>query len=238
MKRYYDGDIVKRGGYRFRVNYPHDEDHEAPWDDGDGRGIVRELPYGENKKPGERIMQTHNRDKWAFDWAGTIKKAKEEGWGVDPALVTKYGWTNAQMAEAATKAEFDLFRSWLKDEWHYVGIVITHLPEEDSDTLLPGYVPLDYGHAVWGFQNNDEYLTTETDNMIDSYVAELDNAAALVRIAEELAALEKKQRDDETHTAIATLRSAIAWSHFTDEYKLSLRQAVTLLAGRAGVTEP
>lgn len=239
MSKYYDGDIIIRGGYRFRVNYPRDDDAGPPWENSDQRGIVSDWTT-HDKRPGERVLSTDRRSRRFFDWAGTIAKAKEEGWGISEerraAWEAKLGKppTKGQIAEAAVQSEFDHFRSWCNNDWMYVGLVLTHIPEDENDNE----VEMDYGHAVWGFGSSDEYLYTETDNMIDQYVSELDEAKRAEDAARELAAQEEEARDMRNHDAVVALRNAILWSHFTDEFKLDLQLALATLAESAGTDYP
>ncbi len=246
MSKYYDGDIVERGGHRFRINYPQDTDHEAPWEDGDGRGIVSDIT-SRDKRPGERVLfKDHHHNKRYFDWAGTIAKAKEEGWGLGEkklaALEAKLGKppTRGQIIETAVQSEFDHFRTWLNDDWYYVGIVVTLLSQDGegrySDT--EEYTPNDYGHAVWGFESNDPDLYMETDSMIDAYVEELAKAKIKEDAERERAAQEEERHDMANHEAVVTLRNAILWSHFTDEFKLDLQLALAYLAESAGTDYP
>jgi hypothetical protein len=241
MKTYYDGDIVERDGFRFRVNFPADTDHEAPWDDGDGRGIVSDWT-SRDKHPGEVTLFTDRHgSKRYFDWSGTIAKAKLEGWGLGDekhaALEAKLGQppTRGQIIEASVRSEFDNFRKWLNDEWQYVGIVITHIPAGDDEESAPN----DYTHAVWGFDDSDDsYLSDEVDGMIDSFVVELTEAKAKEEAAAAQAAQEEERRDMANHEAVVALRNAILWSHFTDEFKLDLQLALSTLAESAGTDYP
>src|ERR1019366_6268021 len=79
---YDDGEVVEKDGLRFRIDIKPDEDTGAPWDEGDGNGIVSEWT-NRAKKPGELILSSACRgSKHYYDWAGTIVKARNEGWGL------------------------------------------------------------------------------------------------------------------------------------------------------------
>ncbi len=240
MTKYYDGDIVEHEGFRFRINYPRDDDHEAPWDDGDGRGIVSE-PTIRNKRPGERVLsKDHHHNRRYFDWAGTMAKAKEEGWGLGEkklaALEAKLGKppTRGQITEAAVQSEFDHFRKWLNDDWVYIGIVVTHIPPGDSDEFIAD----DYEHAVWGFESDDPGLFEETNGIIEMILDELKEAKVKAEAEAAQAALQEEQHDMANHDAVVILRQAILWSHFTDEFKLDLQLALAYLAESAGTDYP
>ena len=79
--------------------------------------------------------------------------------GRDPAKPL----TRGEIVAAAVDADYEFLRSWCNDEWHHCGIVVTHIPHG----MEPGEVENDYGHAVWGFADNDyEYLTREAHSII------------------------------------------------------------------------
>jgi hypothetical protein len=243
---YSDGEIVERGGYRFRVNYPNDEDHEAPWNDGDGQGIVIEPNrYTQAKKPGWRVLHSGDRwDKWYFDWQGTIAKAKLEGWGLGPEGIAALAWklkrdpTPGEINEEAVEQNFQWMRGFLRDDWWYCAIIITHLPDPDDDTVPRDYHP---DHACWGFDTSSpEYIAEETDSMIDNYIGELDTMAAQERREEEAAALERERLDDEAREAVVLLWKEITNWRFGQNAPTTANMLAALeyLAGRVGTPYP
>lgn len=168
-------EVVERDGFRFLVELFYDPDHEAPWDDGDGNGIVIEPDRYYTKKPGHRLLWSSDRHyKWFFDWQGTVQKAKDENWGLNPEavklLAQKLGRapTKGDLAAAATQSEYNRIRAWLRGEWWYCGVVVTKLtddPEEDDS------VETDFKHAVWGLE--DGYYTPEYGPNYGQYKAEV-----------------------------------------------------------------
>lgn len=228
----YDGCEVERGGYTFRVNFPCDEDHEPPWDDGDGQGIVSAVGVTRPKKPGERVLfKDRHHDRTYFDWEGSIQKAKSESWGLSDEEVEKLKGklgkypTRGQIVEAAVQRNFEWMRRWVRDEWEYVGIQITLLrdgKEVSSET-------------AWGFDNDDlTSLSTETHWMIDQMLGELREQKAL----DEKAAQEEEAADMRSAEAVVALRNAIIWSHFSESFKQDLYKALAQLAERAGTPYP
>jgi hypothetical protein len=150
-------------GYTAEVQFRYDTDHGAPWEDDDGRGIVSEWTT-RDKLPGERVLCTdsHGRDKRFYDWAGTIAKAKADGWDAPPY---KTG-TKGETAARAVAADFEYLRSWCADEWCFVGVLVSlryNGAEVDSD-------------ACWGYETYDNYHETaarETaEGMRDSHIKE------------------------------------------------------------------
>lgn len=153
----YHSEIIEREGFRFRAEIFYDTDHEAPWDDGDGNGIVIEPERHYTKKPGHRPLWSSDRnDKWFFDWQGTVKKAREEGWGIDPKfipmLTEKLGHppTKGEIAVIGAQSEYDRFRAWLRGDWWYCGVTLTLLSDDpDEDDA----VDTDYGHSIRGVED-------------------------------------------------------------------------------------
>lgn len=75
-------------GLTFAAYTTPDDSHGRPWVESDCYGIVREAT-GENyanvrplKSPGERFLKWERRWGLAYDWQGTMKKARAEGWGL------------------------------------------------------------------------------------------------------------------------------------------------------------
>lgn len=167
----YHNDIITRDKLRFRIRFEPDEDHEPPWEDGDGQGIVSQWTT-RNKLPGERVLHTDRSAKRYFDWKGTVAKAKLEGWGLCDEEKAKLGVklgrapTAKEITEAAVEANFEWMRRWCNDDWHYVGIVIERLSnvgaEDDEGTVVD---------SCWGFEDSDPHLQNEAESMLN-YVAE------------------------------------------------------------------
>lgn len=148
-----DNDTFEHKGKLYRIEVVHDEGHEEPWNDGDGWGIVSDWRRQDwrgryPKEPGERILCTNGRAARVFDWAGTMRKAKEEGWDAKP-----YGeGTKGQRAARAVQAEFDRFAAWCNDQWHYVGVMVTHLVciDEENEEYEEGKKA-----SLWGLESDD-----------------------------------------------------------------------------------
>ena len=118
MDHHYHEEIQEHNGRQYRVRFFYDNDHEAPWEDGDGRGIVHAVSDHADKKPGWRLLYTNRGDAWYLEWAGTIKKAKDEGWGLGDEKLAQLRATlgadptPGQIRERAVQMEYDFFRAW------------------------------------------------------------------------------------------------------------------------------
>lgn len=88
---YRDYETMEHKGHAFRVSFEHDQDRGPPWEDDCGRGIVSDWRThrkwaGEScKAPGERILCTDHHSARFFDFAGTVEKARRDGWGLRAA---------------------------------------------------------------------------------------------------------------------------------------------------------
>ena len=175
---YFDGDTFERNGRTFEVNHPYDDSGRVPWEDDDGLGIVSDWER-RNKAPGERILCEDRSSKRFFDFAGTIAKAKKDGWGLCPEdlakLESKLGHkpSKGEIAAEATEKEFEFLRSWCNDEWQYVGVVVTHIPDPDY--------PDEKGdsQSLWGIEScSTDYLRDVAHELADALCHDLNKATA------------------------------------------------------------
>ena len=145
-----DGDTFTYKGLVFRVRLPFDEDHEPPWEDGDGHGIVSEWTT-RSKAPGERILHEDRRSRRYFDVVGTQAIALRDGWGCAHLTHAQFTAgqlppehpTRAAMAACAVDREYRRLRAWCRNEWHYVGVCVTREDTGEEE-------------SVWGIEDCEE----------------------------------------------------------------------------------
>jgi len=149
--RLYDGETFEQGGYTFRVTFPQDADHGAPWEDYDGHGIVSEWTR-RPKLAGERILVSDGRDypsRRYYDVAGTLKIARRDSWGAPDGR--RPGETRRAELARAVEADYEFLRGWCTDQWTYVGVVVTWIDAEGHDLGLT--------ESLWGVESSeDTYL--------------------------------------------------------------------------------
>lgn len=133
-------------GLKFAAYTTHDDSHGRPWEEGDGYGIVRELRgdscYSSRpvKAPGERFLSWERGWGLAYDWQGTMKKARAEGWGLSDearaALVARFGRDprGREVVAESVRLDFERLRGWANDEWGYVGVIVELLDVEGEGT--------------------------------------------------------------------------------------------------------
>jgi hypothetical protein len=113
-------------GHPFKLEVFHDAHAAAPWEMSDMHGPVRQIGSNDPMRPGERwLTDPHYGQGWVYDWEGAIKIALRDKWG-HPQMTSPPNLSANQIAAAAVQADFEYLRAWLRDEWHYVGVCVTH----------------------------------------------------------------------------------------------------------------
>lgn len=165
--RYWDGDTFERHGREFRVEFPYDLSIDAPWEREDGHGPVSGWRYGDSctgrpvKAPGERVLCTDRRSFRAYDFAGALKLAAKDGWGLGDEdrqkLAARLGRepTRREIQVQAVEQDFDRLRRWCANDWGYVGVIVT-------DTAT-GQV-----ESLWGIESDaTDYLAEVAHELAD-----------------------------------------------------------------------
>jgi len=76
--------------------------------------------------------------------------------------------TSGEIRAEAVRRDFEHLRGWATDQWHWVGVIVTLLgDDEDMDDLIA----VDYTHALWGVEDSDpSYVREVADDLIDNVV--------------------------------------------------------------------
>jgi hypothetical protein len=169
---------IEINGLTFQVEFEHDGDTCAPWEDGDGHGIVSDWT-SRDKRAGELVLNSAHGSKRYYDYAATCKIALRDGWGHGDDVA---GETKRQKAARATLADFEYLRLWCVDQWSYNTVIVTLLDEngdvtEICDTLCAVETYNDYHETVaremaenlaaecgktWGATTKSTYAYTQT----------------------------------------------------------------------------
>ena len=145
----YHTETISHNGTDYRVEYIHDADHDAPWDNDCATGIVSEWT-SRAKRPGERVLCSNR----FYDVQGTMRKAKAEGWNTAPYDVPG-------KAARAVDADFKRLRAWCNDEWHYMGVVVFPLTD-DGDELRS------QSQSLWGIESDcEDYIKEVTQELLE-----------------------------------------------------------------------
>lgn len=168
-----DTTTINAHGLTFRVSVERDDDCERPWKCCDGHGPVREgsrSDYGRHisKRAGEVILHQgdRNRYSWVYDWAGALKLAAKDGWGVSPEHRPAM-WdtlTAKQQTEVAVQRDFDYLKAWCEDEWVYAGVYVQLMIEDEDGDLVDYDGPLQFDYAIWGVEFWQMYSLSKAKN--------------------------------------------------------------------------
>lgn len=153
MNEAFNTETIEHKGVTVLIEYFYDSDRGAPWKEEDGHGVIRDTRayYGwPDKKPGEIIIHQDRGDYWLYDIQATTEIAKRDGWGV--AAVDAAGLTKGQITALAVKRDMEFCRGYLRDDWHYAGIVCTVLDKHGEKT--------DDEDSCCGFETFDDYHET------------------------------------------------------------------------------
>lgn len=141
MNEAYKTDTLVQHGKTYRVDWFHDYDAGAPWENSDCHGPVSEWTR-RGKKPSEMILHSDRGAHRFYDFAQAVKLARRDGWNTAP-----YDWpSKGAQAAAAALVDFEYLRRWCTDQWHYCGIVVTLLDDEGEDT--------DITSSLWGVEDD------------------------------------------------------------------------------------
>jgi hypothetical protein len=66
--------------------------------------------------------------------------------------------TLGEIRAEAVRRDFEYLSGWAKDEWHWCGVVVTPLGE---DPEMDAFTPMDYMHALWGINDDDDAYIAE-----------------------------------------------------------------------------
>ncbi len=162
------------GGLTARVTVEYDHYAGTPWDNEDGHGPVSEWTR-RGKRPGERVLCDDHGARRYYDFADAVATARTDGWDAPP-----YGTgTPGQRAARAAEADFARLRAWCRDDWCYVGLVVT-IYAEDVELATA---------SLWGIESDADadYFNETVADLLAEALAEARPQAA--RIAATLAAV-------------------------------------------------
>lgn len=164
----YRTETREHGTMRFRIEWVHDSDHDAPWVEDDGHGAVSDWTT-RAKRPGEMILCTDRRMRRLYDFAGAVKTARADGWNTAP-----YEWpSKGSQAHAAALADFEYLRRWCNDDWWHCGIVVTLLDSDGDDDSVDA--------SLWGIEDGLPGSREWHEEVITDLIAEcMDQITAMI----------------------------------------------------------
>lgn len=153
-----DDQTIEVDGFDVSARIEYDDSMGRPWEEHDGHGPVSEWTR-RAKRPGERVLHDDRGSYLYYDWQEAIQIAKRDGWDAEP-----YGTgTPGQRAERAVAADFKRLRDWCRNEWCWVGVVLS---------VSKNGVTLDeHAASLWGIESDcGDYLVEVANDMIPEAV--------------------------------------------------------------------
>lgn len=177
-----DGDMIERNGFTFRVNILDDDNSDPPWNRADGHGPVTDW-LRRSKGPGEWTLSTYSDKSRYYDAQEATATAKRDNWGLGEEalaeLTQRLGKvpTRGEIRAEAVKRDFNFLSGWCNDQWGYIGIIVTHIPDDEESED----VKTDYSNALWGIESDAyEYREEVAFDLADEICATLHDEAAAV----------------------------------------------------------
>jgi hypothetical protein len=146
-------DTIELNGRTYTVTTEYDDCMGAPWEEHDGLGIVSDW-VTRDKHAGEWILSSDHNSKRFYDYAGTMKKARAECWGLGPdriaALTERTGRvpTKGEIVAEAVRFDFEYLRGWCDNSWYWVFVAVTG-PDGERETVGGFDSEDDAGHAEY-----------------------------------------------------------------------------------------
>jgi hypothetical protein len=160
-------DTIEIDGLTFVVDMVPDIDAGAPWDNQECLGDVSHWER-RDKAPGERVLSgsrsDHGGQRRFYDFAGAVRRARSEG------------MTGKDAAEAADR-EYHYLRAWCRDDWYYMGVIVTLLDVEGNKT--------DISDSVWCVESDGDYSRVIADELasgLHTQYGHLDELTTVTRI--------------------------------------------------------
>lgn len=165
-----DGESIEtepdENGVFYRATIENDDGMGLPWEEHDGHGIIRRVSTYEqgDKRSGERLLYwgDWNEDTVLYDWAATIEKAKQEGWGCSKHEHK----TKGEKVACAVQQDFNYLEGFLNDRWHWVSLIVQAYKkcEMGEEHAIP-----DKFSCLGGMDslNEYDYLTEEANNLLE-----------------------------------------------------------------------
>ena len=132
---------IEHNGWTAEITVEQDQcGMGAPWEEHDGHGEVTGWER-RDKRPGEWILCGDRGAKRFYNFAGAMKTARADGWGIgDEALaVLERGLgrkaTKGEVFEAAVKSDFEYLAGWANDRWTWL-CYSTEITSPDGRTFL------------------------------------------------------------------------------------------------------
>lgn len=127
----YDSSTLNYRGLTFTVAKHYDETMQAPWEEHDSHGIVTDwINSGDAPEDARELNRDRTRVRY-YDLAASLERARADQWGLTDtdraalALTLGRELTAEDVTAEAVRKDYEHLRAWCRDEWHYMGVVVT-----------------------------------------------------------------------------------------------------------------
>ena len=149
--------VVTVDGFEIEYRFEYDPDSGPPWANPEEdaplmRYTDRHCRWDSTKKAGERPINAPRGGVYLFNWKLAAERARKEKWNAQP-------YDAPNRIERAVQSLFDYYKSYINEDWHYVGIEVRLV-------LHP-----QYRHDVWGFETYKDYHKKSVNEMASELVS-------------------------------------------------------------------
>lgn len=160
-------------GRAFEVSLYADYSHGAPWDEEDGHGPVRHIPYSESMAPGETFLAHGSARgyRYVYGFGAALVQASREGWGIGPRelelLTMRIGKkpTRAQIRAESVRQDMKHLAGWCDSDWQYIGVSVRIIGADDEPE---GHK---FENALWGVESSGDYWREVARELADEILA-------------------------------------------------------------------
>ena len=160
MYQHYYNERIIVNDREFEARMYYDYDTGRPWEESDGHGPVRQIHRRDEKRPGERIMYSGERNAcmWAYDVQAATVQAERDGWGLNDEAMSKLTSrlkrmpTKGEVLAAAVQADYEHLDGWVNDRWHWTGVAV--LPVDENGDVDDSE---EFAHSIWGIESGGDY---------------------------------------------------------------------------------
>jgi hypothetical protein len=167
IPHYAPAEINLPNGWRAEIKTEYDDAMGEPWREHDGHGVISEWT-SRDKRPGERILATDSRSHRYYDIAATMPEAIKDGWGCRhtesmESFKTNSGHSSKRaQAACAVESDFERMRAWCRDEWQWIGVVVTVF-DADGEKVSD--------ESLWGIESDGDYWREVAAELINQQIA-------------------------------------------------------------------
>lgn len=119
--------------------------------------------------PGELKMRQNSAGDWVAECEGMAATAPDKNKAIsDLYAINRARFTAKAYAAEAVKRDLARMLAWANDEWHYVGVIVTML-DDDNETPRPLY-----SDALWGIESDcGEYIEETAHELAGEIIARM-----------------------------------------------------------------